>query len=150
MYLATEVAISTINAARHQRLTEEFVPFLAIYYYLSQFIDCPTGDSSIAATVVQRRRLKSPPKEVFFQAVVIVDIATSGLGQWVLSRGADKVSGSRARAGGVALKSFRGQRKILLRTICFHPTPNEKRPRPEATFKASLQKGESGDVSGVR
>ena len=51
---AAEVAISTINAARHQRLTEEFVPFLAIYYYLSQFIDCPSSDSSIAATVIQR------------------------------------------------------------------------------------------------
>ena len=34
-------AKSTINAARRQRLTEEFAPFLAIYYYLSQFIDCP-------------------------------------------------------------------------------------------------------------
>ena len=46
----------TINAARHPCLTdEEFVPFLAIYYYLSQFIDCPSGDSSIAATIVQRR-----------------------------------------------------------------------------------------------
>ena len=71
--------ISTINAARRQRLTGEFGPFLAIYYFLSQFIDCPTGDSSIAATVLQRRRLKSPPTEVFFQAVTIVDIATSGL-----------------------------------------------------------------------
>ena len=66
-----------LNAARHQRLTEEFAPFLAIYYYLSQFIDCPSGDSSIAATVVQRRWLKSPPTDVFFQAVVIVDLATS-------------------------------------------------------------------------
>ena len=51
--LPPDNAISTINAARHQRLTEEFVPFLAIYYYLSQFIDCPSSDSSIAATVMQ-------------------------------------------------------------------------------------------------
>ena len=72
-----EVAISTINAARHQRLTEEFGPFLAIYYYLSQFIDGPSGDSSIAATVEQRQRLKSPRTEEFFQAVVIVDLALS-------------------------------------------------------------------------
>ena len=78
MYLATEVAISTINAARHQRLTEEFVPFLAIYYYLSQFIDCPSGDSSIAATVVQRRQLKSPPTDQLSLAAFEVDLALSG------------------------------------------------------------------------
>ena len=78
----SEVAISTINAARHQRLTEEFVPFLAIYYYLSQFIDCPSGDSSIAATVVQRRRLKSPPTDRLSLAAFVVDLASSAYDLW--------------------------------------------------------------------
>ena len=66
-------AKSTINTARRQRLTEEFVPFLTIYYNLSQFIDCPTGDSS----VVQRRRLKSPPTEEFSLAAFVVHSAIS-------------------------------------------------------------------------
>ena len=60
---AADNAKSTINAARRQRLMEEFAPFLAIYYYLSQFIDCPLCDSSIPATVVQRWQLKSPPTD---------------------------------------------------------------------------------------
>ena len=41
-------------------------------------IDCPTGDSSIAATVVQRQRLRSPPTAEFSPAAFVVHSATSG------------------------------------------------------------------------
>ena len=78
MQCHTDNAKSTINAARRQCLMEEFAPFLSIYYYLSQFIDCPSGDSSIAATVVQRRRLKSPPTDRLSLAAFVVDLVLSG------------------------------------------------------------------------
>ena len=71
-------AKSTINTARRQRLTEEFAPFLTIYYYLSQFIDCPCCDSSIVATVVQCWQLKSPPTDRLSLAAFVVDFVLSG------------------------------------------------------------------------
>ena len=44
-------------------------------------IDCPTGDSSIAATVVQRQRLRSPPTAEFSPAAFVVHSATSASDQ---------------------------------------------------------------------
>ena len=40
-------------------------------------IDCPTGDSSIAATVVKCRQLKSPPTEEFSPVAFVVHSAIS-------------------------------------------------------------------------
>ena len=75
--LGSDNAKSTINTARRRRLTEEFAPFLTIYYYLSQFIDCPCCDSSIVATVVQCWQLKSPPTDRLSLAAFVVDLALS-------------------------------------------------------------------------